>query len=235
MRNLYKFFATQQTFIKMFCQNTCICSETAIKTYFHFSHYKSMEILSCHSTWATAIKNINFIEAYVMNISAKFQLHAPYGFWFFNIFCTNLSFRLPWQPIKFSGLDKIHMFGRRLLKDHFWKNFCQNICSEIEIKAYFHFSHYKSTKIRSCHSDESTWATAIKKHNFVEANVMNISTKFQLYPPYGFWGEDFLIFFVFRLPWQPIKFWDLDKIHMVGRGPFKEHFCKTFVKISAMR
>ena len=32
---------TQQTFIKTLCQNTC--SETAIKTNFHFSHYKSME------------------------------------------------------------------------------------------------------------------------------------------------------------------------------------------------
>ena len=77
------------TFIKMFCQNTCTCSEIAIKTYFHFSHYKPMETLSCHinkSTWATAIKNINFVEANVMNIFAKFQLHAPYGFWFFNIF-----------------------------------------------------------------------------------------------------------------------------------------------------
>ena len=74
---------TQQTILKMFCQNTCTCSETAIKTYFHFSHYKSMETLSCHSnesTWATATKTI-FVEANVMNISAKFQLHAAYGFW----------------------------------------------------------------------------------------------------------------------------------------------------------
>ena len=39
----------------------------------------------------------------------------------------------------------------------------------------------------------------------------------------------------FRLPRQPIKFRDLDKIHMVGRGLLKEHFGKTFVKISAMR
>ena len=30
---------------------------------------------------------------------------------------------------------------------------------------------------------------------YVEANVMNISTKFQLDLPYGFWGEDFLTFF----------------------------------------
>ena len=34
-----------------------------------------------------------------------------------------------------------------------------------------------------------------KKVLFVEVNVMNISTKFQLHPPYGFWGDDFLIFF----------------------------------------
>ena len=81
---------TQQTFIKKFGQNTC--SEIAIKTYFHFSHYKSMETLSCHSNisvWATAIKNKPFVEANVMNISAKFQLHSP--LWllrrlFFNIF-----------------------------------------------------------------------------------------------------------------------------------------------------
>ena len=28
---------------------------------------------------------------------------------------------------------------------------------------------------------------------------------------------------------------DLDKIHMNRRGLLKEHFCKTFVKLSAMR
>ena len=32
---------TEQTFIKKTSQNTCI--EIALKTYFHFSHYKSME------------------------------------------------------------------------------------------------------------------------------------------------------------------------------------------------
>ena len=30
-------------------------------------------------------------------------------------FCENLAFWLPWQPI--SDLDKIHMFGRGLLKE----------------------------------------------------------------------------------------------------------------------
>ena len=30
---------------------------------------------------------------------------------------------------------------------------------------------------------------------YVEANNTNIYAKFQLHPPYGFWKEDFLIFF----------------------------------------
>ena len=50
-----------------------------------------------------------------MNISTKFQLHPSYG--------ANLAFPLPWQLIKFSGLDKIHMVGRGLLKEHFGKIF----------------------------------------------------------------------------------------------------------------
>ena len=33
----------------------------------------------------------------------------------------NLPFMLPWQPIKFSDLDKIHMNRRGLLKKHFSK------------------------------------------------------------------------------------------------------------------
>ena len=42
-----------------------------------------METISCHinkSTWATTIKNISYVEANVMNMYAKFQLHPPYGF-----------------------------------------------------------------------------------------------------------------------------------------------------------
>ena len=34
-----------------------------------------------------------------------------------------------------------------------------------------------------------------KNKIYVEANVMNIYAKFQLHPPYGFWEEDFWIFF----------------------------------------
>ena len=48
----------------------------------------------------------------------------------------------------------------------------------------------------------------------------------------------FYIFFAklsILLPWQPIKFSGLDKIHMLGKGLLKEHPCKTFVKIYAMK
>ena len=50
---------------------------------FHFSHYKSMETLSCHSNQSsnpTKIKNISFVEGNVLSKYAKFRLHPPYGF-----------------------------------------------------------------------------------------------------------------------------------------------------------
>ena len=70
----------QKHFSKTFVK---ISANTEINANFHFSHYKYMENLSCHSsesTLATTIKNIIYVEANVMNIYAKFQLHSPYGF-----------------------------------------------------------------------------------------------------------------------------------------------------------
>ena len=46
--------------------------------------------------------------------------------------------------------------------------------------------------------------------------------------------EHFFEILAFQLPWQPIKRSDLDKSHMVSKGLLQEHFCKTFVKISAV-
>ena len=57
-------------------------------------------------------------------------------------FLENLPFMLPWQPLKISDLDKIHMNRRGLLKHFCKKNL--NICSETAKIANFHFSHYKS-------------------------------------------------------------------------------------------
>ena len=48
-----------------------------------------------------------------MNVSTKFQFHPPLASekMFEHIF-ANLAFRLPCQPIKFSGLYKIHIIGK---------------------------------------------------------------------------------------------------------------------------
>ena len=46
----------------------------------------------------------------------------------------------------------------------------------------------------SFHSNENTWAAAIKNIIYVEANIINIYAKFQLHPFNGFWEEDFWIF-----------------------------------------
>ena len=76
------------------------------------------------------------------------------------------------------------MFGRGLLKEHFCKRFVKIsavICSDIAIKANFHSPHYKSVLTLSCNSNNGN-----KNVIFVEANAINISVKFQLFPPYGF-------------------------------------------------
>ena len=96
---------------------------------------------------------------------------------FFNFFFEKLAFRLPCQPIKISDLDKMHMLGRGLLKKPFCKK-NQNICSNTEINANFHYSHCKSMETLSCHSNKNTI--------HVVANVMSMYVKFQLHPQYGF-------------------------------------------------
>ena len=130
------------------------------------------------------------------------------------------------------------MVGRGLLQKHFCKTFFLNICSNTEINANFHFSHYKSMESLSCHSNESTWVTIIKNITYVEANVMHMYESFSFIPLTASEEKIFEYFFEnlpFMLPWQQIKFSDLDKIHINRRGLFKKHFCKPFVKISAMR
>ena len=73
---------------------------------------------------------------------------------------------LPWQLIKFSHLDKIHMNHRGLLKKHFCRNKNVNICSETAKIATFHFSHCKSMETISCRSNQSSSQIRTKKHNY---------------------------------------------------------------------
>ena len=43
--------------------------------------------------------------------------------------------------------------------------------------------HYKSMGTISCHRNQSSYMTIIKKTNNVEANVMNMYAKYQFFPP----------------------------------------------------
>ena len=69
---------------KHFCKKKSnIPNDLAEIVNFHFSHYKSMETVSCHSnqsSYLTEIKNITFVEGKVLSKYAKFRLHPPYGF-----------------------------------------------------------------------------------------------------------------------------------------------------------
>ena len=67
-----------------FCKkNSTIPNDLAEIVNFHFSHYKYMETISCHSnqsSYPTGIKNTTYVEANVLSMYAKFWLHPPYGF-----------------------------------------------------------------------------------------------------------------------------------------------------------
>ena len=89
-----------------------------------------------------------FVEANIMNISTKFQSFSFIPCMsseekIFEYVFANLAFRLPWQPIKFSGLDKIHIVGRGLLKE-LSAEVLSKYLQGVAINAKFHFSHYKS-------------------------------------------------------------------------------------------
>ena len=63
--------------------NSNIPNDLAEIVNFHFSHYKSMGTISCHSnqsSYPARIKNIPFVEGNVLSKYAKFQLHPTYGF-----------------------------------------------------------------------------------------------------------------------------------------------------------
>ena len=94
----------------------------------------------------------------------------------------------PCQPIKSSDLDKSRMKHGGLLNKHFCEKKKKNIPSNLAEIVNFHFSHYKSMKTLSCHSNQSSYPTEIKKKNitFVEGNVLSKYAKFQLHPLYGF-------------------------------------------------
>ena len=71
----------------------------------------------------------------------------------------------PRQPIKSSDLDKSRVKHGGRLNKHFGKK-KSNIPNDLAKIGNFHFSHYKSMETLSCHSNQSSYPTEIKKHNF---------------------------------------------------------------------
>ena len=70
--------------------------------------------------------------------------------------------------------------------------------------------------------------------------LWTFSAKFQLHPPYGFWGDDFWIFFrefilSVAMATNQIQLFGQNSYVWYGKGLLKEHLCKTFVNTSAMR
>ena len=83
----------------------------------------------------------------------------------FEYIFENLPFMSPRQLIKSSDLDKSHMKHAGLINKYFCKK-KSNIPNDLAEIVNFHFSHYKSMQTLSCHSNQSSYPTKIKKHNF---------------------------------------------------------------------
>ena len=127
----------------------------------------------------------------------------------------------PRQPIKLSDLDKSRMKHGGLLNIYFCKKKNSNIPNDLAEFVNFHFSHYKSMGTISCHSNQSSYPTGIKKTIYVEANVQSMYAKFRLHSCMVSEKKIFKHFYENRLflpPRQPIKFTNLDKSHMKRRG-----------------
>ena len=135
-----------------------------------------METISCHSnqsSYLTGIKIITFVEGkmQVCQFSALSSLQFLRRR-ILNIFFENLPFMSPCQPIKLSFLDKSRMQHGGLLNKHICEK-KSNISSETAETVNFQFSHYKSMGTISCHSNQSSYPTGIKKHNFCRGYIMS--------------------------------------------------------------
>ena len=98
--------------------------------------------------------------------SFGFILHMVSEKKIFKHFLQKLTLFAARQPIKYIDLDKSHMKHRGLLNKHFCK---KNQISPLRQNffANLHCSHYKSMGTISFHSNQSSYPTGIKKHNFL--------------------------------------------------------------------
>ena len=98
----------------------------------------------------------------------------------FEYFFVNLMFRLPWQLIKSSDLDKIRMLGRDYSRNISVKLLPQNV------QANFHFSHYKSMATISCYSNQSSYPIGTKNNSIRSPSLQMLYVKFGKNQLHGF-------------------------------------------------
>ena len=146
----------------------------------------------------------------------------------FEYLFANLSFRLPWYQSNSEVWTKFISLVEDYSRNISVKLLSKYLQWDSSKGLLWHFPLQVNGNFLSCHCNERTRATAIKNIIFIEANVMKTFLQ-------SFWSEYFFANLSFRLPWQPIKFSSLDKIHMLHIRLLKEHFCKTSVKISTVR
>ena len=156
----------------------------------------------------SASSSLRFLIRRILNIFRKFTLYVA----------PSLSY-----------LDKSRMKHGGLLNKYFSKK-KSNIPNDLAEIVNFHFSHYKSMGTISCHSNQSSYPTGIKKHNLCRGLCPKHVCQVSASSPIWFLRIRFLNIFYenrpFLPPRQPIKFTDLDKIHMKRRGLLNKHFCK---------
>ena len=139
---------------------------TQVMPRFNHNNEKQEALLSkfrqniCNST---AINSTTKLFVNVINMYVTFNLLILEKQTFFE----NSLFMLPRQPIKLRESDKSLITV---------KNYSINISVKIKNSiipyetveiSYFHFSHYKSIETISCHSNKSSYPTAIKNTTFV--------------------------------------------------------------------
>ena len=98
------------------------------------------------------------MQVYQISASSSLQLLRRR---ILNFFFESLPFMSPRQPIKLSFLDKSRMQHGGLLNKHMCEK-KSNISSETAETVNFQFSHYKSMRTISCHSNQSSYPTGIK-------------------------------------------------------------------------
>ena len=91
-----------------------------------------------------------------------------------NIFFENLAFRLPWQPIIISHLDKIHMVGIGLIQKHFSKTFVKISAVTLWLLRRRFFNKFSKIYPLCCHGHQSNSAIWT---NISEEKYLNICSE----------------------------------------------------------